>query len=65
MENERKNTEARIMANAKYNKTHTIGYSFRLNTKTDEDLINRLEEVPNIAGYLKQLIRDDIRKEQS
>jgi hypothetical protein len=62
MENERKNSEARIRANSKYNKAHTVGYSFRLNTKTDEDLINRLEAVPNIAGYIKQLIREDMKK---
>lgn len=63
MENERKNSEARIRANSKYNKAHTVGYSFRLNIKTDEDLINRLEAVPNIAGYIKELIREDIANE--
>lgn len=63
MENERKNSEARIRANSKYNKAHTVGYSFRLNTKTDEDLISRLEAVPNIAGYIKKLIREDIANE--
>jgi hypothetical protein len=57
---ERKNSEARIRANTKYNKAHTVQYAFRANTKTDEDVINRLSEVPNVAGYIKQLIRKDI-----
>lgn len=49
-------------ASAKYNKTHTIQYPFRLNIKTDEDIIKKLSEVPSMAGYIKQLIRNDITR---
>lgn len=59
---ERKNSEARIRANTKYNQSHTVQVAFRANIKTDEDVIQRLKEVPNVAGYIKQLIRDDIAR---
>lgn len=29
-------------------------------TSTEQDIIDKLESVPNKAGYIKQLIRDDI-----
>lgn len=29
---------------------------------TNPDIIAKLESVPNIAGYIKKLIRDDIAK---
>lgn len=31
-------------------------------TSTEQDIIDRLNEVPNKAGYIKQLIRDDIKR---
>lgn len=31
-------------------------------TKTEQDIIDKLESVPNKAGYIKQLIRDDIAR---
>lgn len=57
---ERKNSEARIKANNKYNASHTVQIAFRANVKTDADIIERLKGVPNVAGYIKQLIRQDI-----
>ena len=32
-------------------------------TSTEQDIIQKLESVPNKAGYIKQLIRADIAKD--
>lgn len=37
-------------------------YSLPCFTSTEQDIIDKLESVPNKAGYIKQLIRDDIAK---
>ena len=34
--------------------------SFSLNTEEDKDILDKLEEVPNISEYIKNWIRDDI-----
>ncbi len=36
-----------------------------LNQKTEQDLIDWLEQQPNKQGYLKQLIRSDMMQKQS
>lgn len=36
----------------------------KLNKGTDADVLKRLAEVPSKQGYIKQLIRADIAKEQ-
>lgn len=59
---ERKNSDAKIRANNKYNAAHTKIIPIRLNFSTDEDILKRLETVPSVAGYIKQLIRADIKK---
>ena len=33
-----------------------------LNLKTDKDIIAKLEQVENVSGYIKNLIRADINK---
>lgn len=43
---------------AKYKKQ----YSLPCFSSTEQDIIDKLESVPNKAGYIKQLIRDDIAK---
>lgn len=30
-------------------------------TSTEQDILNRLDKAPNKAGYIKELIREDIR----
>lgn len=57
-----KNTEARIRANAKYNAANTKQIPIRLNINTDKDIIAKLETVDSVAGYIKQLIREDIKR---
>ena len=44
----------------KYNKQYLTTITLRLNKKTDADILNKLDNVPNKQGYIKQLIRQDI-----
>lgn len=55
-----KTTEAQLKATAKYQKKNTRMFTLRLNLNTDMDIINKLEQVKNKQGYIKQLIRTDI-----
>jgi hypothetical protein len=55
-----KTTEAQLKATAKYQKKNTRMFTLRLNLNTDMDIINKLEQVENKQGYIKQLIRTDI-----
>lgn len=64
MKTERKNTEARIRANAKYDAANTVMYGLKANRKTDADIIAKMDSVPNKQEYLKQLIRADIDKDE-
>lgn len=47
---------------ARYDRIHTTGLYLKLNIKTDSDIISMLGQVPNKQGYIKSLIREDIRK---
>ena len=53
-------SEAKRRANAKYDAAHTKQISMKLNTTTDADIIERLESVPAVQTYIKDLIRKDI-----
>ena len=55
-------SEAQRRATAKYNKQNTITYGMKMNKKTDADIIKKFEEVGNVQGYLKKLVREDIQK---
>lgn len=50
----------------KYNKANTIQIPFRLNRRTDTDIIEFFEILKkydiSIAGYLKKMIRENIRR---
>lgn len=48
-------------AQAKYDKAHCRTYGLKLNLETDKDIIQKLSSVPSMQGYIKQLIRQDIR----
>ena len=45
---------------AKYRKRYTFAFF----SSTEADIIEKLETVPNRAGYIKALIRADIAKNQ-
>ena len=53
------------MATAQYDRENTRRINLKLNNKTDADIIRRLEELKEtegIQGYLKRLIREDIKR---
>lgn len=55
--------ESQKRAVAKYDAAHTKQVKLKLNLRSDQDILERLAEVGNIQGYIKSLIRADIKKE--
>ena len=55
-------TEARKRANAKYDLTNTVQIKMKLNRTTDADIIGHLDQIENKQGYIKSLIRQDMKK---
>lgn len=55
-----KTTEAQKRATAKYQAKNTRMFTIRLNYNTDQDIIDKLEQVESMSGYIKKLIRQDI-----
>lgn len=49
---------------ADYHKAKTTIKTIRLSYQYDADILRRFEEVGNVAGYIKRLVRDDIRREE-
>lgn len=45
----------------RYNVKNTKAYCLRFNKKTDADVIQKLENVPSKMGYIKTLIRKDLK----
>lgn len=56
-----KTSDAQLKAGAKYDRKNTKAIYLKLNVKTDADIIDRLTGKPNIQGYIKELIRNDIK----
>ncbi len=54
-------TKAQLKAQTRYDKTHTKSILFKLNQTSDADILAKLESVGNRQGYVKKLIRRDIR----
>ena len=54
--------EKKISPQAKYDKAKTKTYTIKVIKTTEQDIINKLEEKANKAGYVKSLIRKDIAK---
>lgn len=53
----------KLQYNKEYDASNTIQIRLKLNKKTDADILNRLDAVPNKQGYIKGLIRDDMKNE--
>lgn len=53
---------AQSKASVKYDKKNTKSISLKLNKNTDADIIEKFEECDNVSQYLKQLVRQDIKK---
>lgn len=67
---ERKNARQRDYAKRTHYKANTESfkrngkrYVLNLSYSTNADIIEKLESEPNVMGYLKRLIREDIAKE--
>lgn len=56
-------SEARLRANRKYDAANTRQIMLKLNKGTDKDILEKLDNVENRQGYIKNLIREDIRKD--
>ena len=52
-------------ARARYDKENTRHIKFKLNLKTDADILAKLDAEPNTQGYVKRLIREDIAREKN
>ena len=48
----------------RYAKKYKKQFKIDLITTTEQDIIEKLESVPNKAGYIKALIRADIAKDK-
>ena len=57
-------TDAHKQANMRYDAKATRQIKLKLNIKTDADILERLSEVDNMQGYIKHLIREDIKKDR-
>lgn len=51
------------MGNYNSDQKNTRFFGLKLTKSTDSDIISKLESVPSVQGYLKDLIRNDIMKE--
>ena len=38
--------------------------NIKLDIERDKDIIEKLESIDNVRGYIKNLIRDDIKKDK-
>ena len=47
---------------AKYDKTHTRRINLKLNLELDADILQKLDSVDSMQGYIKDLIRADLAK---
>lgn len=56
-------SEAKKKAQLRYDKENTRQIILKLNTKTDADVIGKLENVGNKQGYLKALVRGNMRND--
>lgn len=54
--------EQSLTPQARYDARMTKQISLKFNKGTDADILEKLEKVENIQGYIKQLIRDDLTK---
>lgn len=57
-----KTSDSNLRAIQKFTKEKTVSVNLRLNKSTDADIIAKLESVPSKMGYIKALIRADMKK---
>lgn len=57
-------SDAQKRANAKYEREKTRSIKIKLTISTDSDILAKLDAVGNKQGYIKSLIRADLKKEE-
>lgn len=45
-----------------YDRLNAVKYTLKIIKRTEADVLQKLDSVPNKAGYIKRLIREDIAK---
>ena len=55
-------SKAQMKAQAKYDAENTRKIMLKLNKKNDADILEKLDASGNMQGYIKSLIRQDIRR---
>ena len=55
-------TQAQKMAQARYDKRNTRQINLKLTLRTDADVLEKLQKVDSMQGYIKALIRADIER---
>lgn len=58
----KKLTDAKREAIARYDAKATRQIHLKLNLKTDADILGQLDKVKNVQGYIKELIRKDLKE---
>lgn len=58
-------TDAQKRAVMKYDATNTRQIKLKLNKKTDADILAYIDGLDNVQGYIKQLIRDDMKRQET
>ena len=56
-------SDAQKRANAKYEREKTRSIKIKLTISTDADILAKLDAVGNKQGYIKKLIRDDLKRD--
>lgn len=54
--------DSRTTIQARYDSKNRKSFAIKLNYNYDMDVIEKLETVESVNGYIKQLIRDDISR---
>lgn len=62
LKKERKTPESKLLTNDRWNRQNTKQYGFRCMYKTDQDIIDKLDSLDNKNKYIKDLIRQDIQR---
>ena len=55
-------TEAMKRAAQKYQAEHIKAYAVKVNDRTEADILEHLRGKANVSGYIKDLIRKDIKR---
>lgn len=58
----RQQTKAQTRWTSEWGKEHSKIINVRFNAETDKDILDKLDAVGNKTDYIRQLIREDIKK---